>query len=165
MPTYRLWPPAQPPNSAAGDHSRASSLYSGFAQTTLQRRLTMTDTNIAKSEPVLLAINISKARHEVLNRHSGQKTVAAVDRSKPDGRLQSVDRNTVGLWLSCSRISTRRYFLMVLRDSPIRRAISRIGILSLNAHRRITLKNLMSITLISPNTSYQEQGCTWVISQ
>jgi hypothetical protein len=66
MPIYRLWPPAQPPNSAAGGHSWASGLYSGFAQTTLQRRLTMSDTNIAKSEPVLVAIDISKARHEVL---------------------------------------------------------------------------------------------------
>jgi hypothetical protein len=38
----------------------------------------MSDTNILKSEPVLVAINISKARHEVLNCHSGQKTAVAV---------------------------------------------------------------------------------------
>ena len=54
---------------------------------------------------------------------------------------------------------------MVLRDSPVRLAISRMGILSLNAHRRITLKNPISITPITPDTSGQGQGCTWVISQ
>jgi hypothetical protein len=30
----RLWPPAQPLNSAAGGHSRVSGPYSGFTQTT-----------------------------------------------------------------------------------------------------------------------------------
>lgn len=37
-------------------------------------------------------------------------------------------------------------FLIVLRDSPVRRAISRIGIFLRNAQSRITLKSPMSIT-------------------
>jgi hypothetical protein len=63
----------------------------------------MTDTNITQSEPVLVAIDISKARHEVLIAVPGKKTAAAVERSKPAGRLQSFDSDIVGLWLSCSR--------------------------------------------------------------
>ena len=39
----------------------------------------------------------------------------------------------VGVRKLGSTISARSYFLEVLRDSPVRRAISRIGILSLNA--------------------------------
>ena len=54
---------------------------------------------------------------------------------------------------------------MVFRDNPVRRQISRMGILSLSAHRRITLKNPMSITPITPDTYGQGQGRTWVSSQ
>ena len=58
--------PAQPSNSEAGDQSRASSLYSDFVRTAQQRRLTRTDKIIAQTELALVAIDISKARHEVL---------------------------------------------------------------------------------------------------
>jgi hypothetical protein len=61
-----LWPPAQPPDSAAGGHSRVSGPYSGFAQTTPQRRPTTTKIIVAQDAPVLVAIDIAKARHEVL---------------------------------------------------------------------------------------------------
>ena len=54
---------------------------------------------------------------------------------------------------------------MVLRDSPVRRAISRMGILSRKAQRRMTLKNPMSITPITPDELRQGQGSTWVSSQ
>jgi len=39
---------------------------------------------------------------------------------------------------------------MVLRDKPVRRAISRIESWSRNAQRRITLNNAMSITPVTP---------------
>ena len=61
--------------------------------------------------------------------------------------------------------SSRRYFLMVLRDSPVRRAISRIGILSRNAQRLMTLKNPMSITPNPPEQKRQGYVFTWVSSQ
>ena len=64
-----------------------------------------------------------------------------------------------------STASSRRYFLMVLRDSPVRRAISRIGILSRNAQRRMTLKNPMSITPNLPEQKRQGHVFTWVNSQ
>jgi hypothetical protein len=54
------------PNNAAGGHSRAPGPYSGFAQTAPQRRPTLTDITITQNAPVLVAIDISKARHEVL---------------------------------------------------------------------------------------------------
>ena len=54
---------------------------------------------------------------------------------------------------------------MVLRDRPVRRAISRIGILSRNAQRRITLKNPMSITPCLPDQTRQGSVFTWVNSQ
>ena len=54
---------------------------------------------------------------------------------------------------------------MVLRDSPMRRAISRIGILSRNAQRRMTLKNPISITPNPPEQKRQGHVFTWVNSQ
>ena len=59
----------------------------------------------------------------------------------------------------------RSYVLMALRDSPVRRAISRMGILSRKAKRRMTLKNPMSINLITPDEFRQGHGSTWVSSQ
>lgn len=47
---------------------------------------------------------------------------------------------------SGSFASDRRYLRMVLRDNPVRREISRIGIPSRKAQRRMTLNNAMSIT-------------------
>ena len=64
-----------------------------------------------------------------------------------------------------STAPSRRYFLIVLRDKPVRRAISRIGISSRNAQRRITLKNPMSITPYLPDQKRQGSGFTWVNSQ
>lgn len=58
-----------------------------------------------------------------------------------------------------------RYFLVVLRDSPVRRTISWMGILSRNAQRRMTLKNPMSITPTTPDKSCQGHASTWVKSQ
>ena len=69
----RLGSPAQPSYSAAGGHSRVSGLYSGFAQTTPQRRPTMTMIAITQNTPVLVAIDIAKARHEVLIAVPGKK--------------------------------------------------------------------------------------------
>jgi hypothetical protein len=40
----------------------------------------------------------------------------------------------------------RKYLRIVLRDKPVRRSISRIGIPSRKCQRRITLNNAMSIT-------------------
>ena len=54
---------------------------------------------------------------------------------------------------------------MVLRDRPVRRDISRIGILSRNAQRRMTLKNPMSITPYLPDRIRQGNVFTWVNSQ
>ena len=54
---------------------------------------------------------------------------------------------------------------MVLRDKPVRRAISRIGILSRNAQRLMTLKNPMSITPNLPEQKRQGHVFTWVNSQ
>ena len=68
--------------------------------------------------------------------------------------------------LNCgSTAPSRRYFLMVLRDSPVRREISRIGILSRNAQRRMTLKNPMSITPNLPKRNRWGNVFTWVNSQ
>ena len=64
-----------------------------------------------------------------------------------------------------STIPSRRYLLIVFRDTPVRRAISRMGISSRNAHFRKILKNPMSITPDAPNCFAQGQGCTWVNSQ
>ena len=69
----RLWSPAQPSYSAAGGHSRISGLYSGFAQTTQQGRPTMTVIAITQNTPVLVAIDIAKARHEVSIAVAGKK--------------------------------------------------------------------------------------------
>ncbi|MBU1336063.1 MAG: hypothetical protein KKG17_14570, partial [Alphaproteobacteria bacterium] len=48
-------------------------------------------------------------------------------------------------------MSDRRYLRMVLRDNPVRRSISRIGMPSRKCQRRITLNNAMSITPRSPD--------------
>lgn len=63
----------------------------------------------------------------------------------------------VGVLNFGSAAPSRRIFLMVFRDRPVRRAITRIGILSHNAQRRTTLKKTMSITpyLPQPNPSGQ----------
>ncbi|HEY8163346.1 MAG TPA: hypothetical protein VIF34_13935, partial [Methylocystis sp.] len=54
---------------------------------------------------------------------------------------------------------------MVFRDKPVRREISRIGICSRNAQRRITLNNAMSITPSAPAEISQGGFKTWVNSQ
>lgn len=87
--------------------------------------------------------------------------------SQPDS-FSAYGSNLLGradVWNRGSTIPDRRYFLMVLRDSPVRRAISRMGILSRKAQRQMTLKNPMSITPITPDKSRQGQGSTWVNSQ
>jgi len=53
----------------------------------------------------------------------------------------------------------------IIQGSPVRRAISRIGILSRNAQRRMTLKNPMSITPNLPEQKRQGHVFTWVNSQ
>jgi hypothetical protein len=66
-----------------------------------------------------------------------------------------------------STVSARRYLRIVLRDNPVRRSISRIGILSRKCQRRITLNNAMSITP-SPDDNPAQPGervQTWVTSQ
>ena len=65
--------PAQSSFNEAGGHSRASGPYSGFAQTTPQRRPTITVITIAQTTPVLVAVDIAKARHEVLISVPGKK--------------------------------------------------------------------------------------------
>jgi hypothetical protein len=58
-----------------------------------------------------------------------------------------------------------RYFLIVLRDIPVRRAISRRGNFSRNAMRRMMFKSPMCITPMSP-VAYRAGGrVTWVNSQ
>jgi hypothetical protein len=47
-------------------------------------------------------------------------------------------------------VSESKYLRRVLRDRPVRRAISRTVIPSRNHHRRITLNNATSITPLSP---------------
>jgi len=50
-----------------------------------------------------------------------------------------------------STVLARRFLRMVLRDNPVRRSISRIGIPSPKCQRRITLSNAMSITPVLPD--------------
>src|SRR6185503_5531771 len=64
-----------------------------------------------------------------------------------------------------STVPARRYLRIVLRDSPVRRAISRIGIPSRNAQRRMTLSNAMSITPRPPDPISQGRVQTRVTSQ
>src|SRR5690606_15852996 len=59
----------------------------------------------------------------------------------------------------------RRYLRIVFRDSPVRRAISRIECPSRRCQRRITLSNAMSITPKSPAINQQGWVQTWVTSQ
>ncbi len=54
---------------------------------------------------------------------------------------------------------------MVFRDSPVRRAISRIESRSRSAQRRITLNNSMSITPVTPAENSKDKVKTWVNSQ
>ena len=68
--------------------------------------------------------------------------------------------------LNCgSTTPSRRYFLMVFRDKPVRRAISLIGICSHNAQRLMTLKTPMAITPNPPDQSRQGSVFTWVNSR
>ena len=64
-----------------------------------------------------------------------------------------------------STVPARRYLRIVLRDKPVRRSISRIGIPSRRCQRRITLNNAMSITPRSPDPTAREKVSTWVTSQ
>jgi hypothetical protein len=64
-----------------------------------------------------------------------------------------------------STVPARRYLRIVLRDKPVRRSISRIGIPSRKCQRRITLNNAMSITPKSPDQTAREKVRTWVTSQ
>jgi hypothetical protein len=59
----------------------------------------------------------------------------------------------------------RRYLRIVFRDNPVRRDISRIETRSLNAQRRITLNNAMSITPWTPAEASRGEVQTWVKSQ
>ncbi len=61
-------------------------------------------------------------------------------------------------------VPSRRYLRIVFRESPVRRAISRIESSSRNAHRRITLSNAMSITPLPPLLQLGDDR-TWVTSQ
>jgi hypothetical protein len=64
-----------------------------------------------------------------------------------------------------STVPDRKYLRIVFRDSPVRRAISRIESWSRNAQRRITLNNAMSITPSTPAENSQGGFRTWVKSQ
>ena len=64
-----------------------------------------------------------------------------------------------------STLSERRYLRIVFRDSPVRRAISRIEKCSRNRQRRMTLNNSMSITPLSPAHSRGGKVRTWVNSR
>ena len=58
-----------------------------------------------------------------------------------------------------------RCFLTVLRDSPVRRAISRIASFSRSDIRRIKFKSSMLITPLPPAASCLGGRVTWVNSQ
>lgn len=58
-----------------------------------------------------------------------------------------------------------KYFLMVLRDIPVRRAISRRGNFSRKAIRRMMFKSPMCITPMSPVAHGAGGRVTWVNSQ
>lgn len=70
-----------------------------------------------------------------------------------------------GTWNFGSTVPLRRYLRIVLRDCPMRRSISRIGILSRKCQRRITLNNAMSITPSSPDSKARIEFRTWVTFQ
>ena len=57
-----------------------------------------------------------------------------------------------------------KHFLMVLRDSPVQRAISRIASFSRNAKRRMMFKSPMWITPLLP-AAVPWGKITWVKSQ
>ncbi len=93
----------------------------------------------------------------------------ALDRRPSD--LPSVDHRLTHAMLgrtdvlkTGSKMSLRRYFLIVLRDNAVRRSISRIGIPWRKCQRRITLNKSM---LITPHPPTLSQGTvqTWVNSQ
>jgi len=58
-----------------------------------------------------------------------------------------------------------KYFLMVLREIPVRRAISRIGSFSRNAIRLMMFKSPLWITPLLPAASCFGGRLTWVNSQ
>ena len=58
--------PVQPSNSAAGDHSRVSGPYSGLVTNYTARETDYDRCQYCKAEPVSVATDIAKARHEVL---------------------------------------------------------------------------------------------------
>lgn len=64
-----------------------------------------------------------------------------------------------------STVPARRYLRIVLRDNPVRRSISRIGIPSRKYHRRITLSNAMSITPRPSDLPVRREVQTWVTSR
>jgi len=70
-----------------------------------------------------------------------------------------------GTWKRGFTSPDRRYLRIVFRDSPVRRAISRIECPSRKCQRRITLSNAMSITPMSPAINQQGWIQTWVTSQ
>lgn len=57
-----------------------------------------------------------------------------------------------------STIPPRGDLRIVLRDKPVRRSISRIGISSRKCQRRITLNKAMSITPVSPDQAARGEG-------
>src|SRR5690606_4521207 len=63
-----------------------------------------------------------------------------------------------------SIVSAFRYFLMVLRDKPVRRSISRIGKPCRKRSLRITFSSPMSITPLAPSL-FAWGRVTWVKSQ
>lgn len=91
--------------------------------------------------------------------------LAVLDKSIEGRRYGSSLLGRDGVLNFGSTAPSRRYFLMVLRDNPVRRAISWIGMLSRNAQRRITLKNPISITPYLPDQIRQGNVFTWVKSQ
>jgi hypothetical protein len=64
-----------------------------------------------------------------------------------------------------STVPALKYLRIVLRDKPVRRSISLIGIPSRKCQRRITLNIAMSITPKSPDPTVRGKVRTWVTSQ
>lgn len=64
-----------------------------------------------------------------------------------------------------STVSALRCFLTVFRDSPVRRAISRIDSFRRSDMRRITFKSSMLITPLPPAANCLGGRVTWVNSQ
>jgi hypothetical protein len=64
-----------------------------------------------------------------------------------------------------STVPAFRYFVTVLRDRPVRRAISLTGSFSRNAMRRMMFKSPMWITPMSPVAHRVGGRVTWLKSQ